>query len=229
MKIKQPSECRTLTQVSGVSVLIVSIFILPVFFTSACSASKEIVVKRAKESIERHTYDQGNRPESRVASHPSDEANTHWEFEFVPEIGVERISLTRANNQFVSVVRVKRVEVQLGLPIQVWLPASVTPKVSAHEGGHIEICRYFYSDAERSAHLAAEGIFNREFSGTGSTETESMQNAVESAGAALAAPFRNSVVLPASRASAIYDDLTKHGQAGTEVEAAVRAAIAQAK
>lgn len=216
-------------QVTAISIAVTCFAIVCMFCTADCSASKAVVVTKSNETVEKHIYDKDNRPDDKVAAHPSVEANTHWDFEFVPEIGVERTSLKKKANEFESVVRVKQVAIALALPIHMWLPASATAKVIAHENGHIAICKHFYLDAESCARTAAEGIVNREFSGVGATEGESMSNALESASSALTAPFRDSVILPANRASSIYDKLTRHGQADTKVEEAVRAAIAQAK
>lgn len=224
VKRKQCSSCDAQARVPA---LIACVFLACACVLS-CSSNNAVVVKMSDVSIEKRIYDENNRPDDKVSSHPSVEANTHWDFEFIPEIGFERTSLKEHGNEFVSVVLVKKVEITLALPIQIWLPASATEKVIAHEGGHVEICRHFYSSAEKCARAAAETIVNREFSGCGATESESMRIAVESAGAALATPYRNSVILPANRASSIYDELTKHGQADTPVNVAVKEAIEQA-
>lgn len=196
---------------------------------AGCSSTSAIELKKATLSIKKLVYDKDNRPPERVAQHPSVEANTHWDFEFVPEIVVKKTKLEKTENQFTSFVCVKKVKIDLRLPVQVWLPESASAKVIAHEDGHVAICRHYYDQAEAQAYRAAQGILERTFSGTGESERESMQKALEAASVALVTPYQNAVVLPANRASAIYDKLTNHGQASVAAQRAVKQAIDEAR
>lgn len=194
-----------------------------------CNHSQDVVIRKVNESVERHFYDKDNRPEEEVERHPSVEANTHWEFEFVPEIRVQRVNLQQKAGEYISTFRVKKVEIALSLPIRVWLPESASQKVIDHEDGHVAICKHFYKDAEKQARSAAEKIIGCEFSGVGKSENESMQKGMEAASFALVKPYQDSVIQPANRASALYDALTMHGQASVAPEAAVKEAIGSGK
>lgn len=215
-------------QPAAILILIWCMYIVSVPLLAGCSTFGAIEIKKGRESIEKRVYDKDNRPDDQVAEHPSVEANTHWDFEFVPEIGIERTKLQKKDSKFTTEVCVKKVRIDLRLPIRVWLPESASPKVIAHENGHVAICRHFYEDAENQAYIASKAILETKFSGCGETESESMQKALEAASLKLVAPFRNAVILPANRASAIYDDLTNHGQADMPVETAVKRAISEA-
>jgi len=208
--------------VLGVCALCCSLF-------SGCSEKREIVVNKSPISIDRRIYDIDNRPDEQVARHPSVEANTHWDFGFVPQIRVQRVKLIEQGGRFTSLVKVRKVELDLSLLVKIWLPESASSRVVEHEDGHVAICKHFYSNAEKQAFKAAEGVLGREFLGSGETENESMDKAVESASAALAAPFRNAVIIPASNASSIYDALTKHGQSDKPVDIAVKEALGQTR
>lgn len=196
---------------------------------AGCSAKREIVVNKSPISIDRRIYDIDNRPDEQVAKHPSVEANTHWDFGFVPQIRVQRIKLSKQGGKFTSLVKVRKVELDLSLLVKIWLPESASSRVVQHEDGHVAICKHFYSDAEKQAFKAAEEVLGREFLGSGGTENESMEKALESASAVLAAPFRNAVIIPTSRASSVYDALTKHGQSDMPVDIAVKEALDQAR
>ncbi len=182
------------------------------FMLFSCSSSEEVVIEKAPESVSKHVYDQGNRPKSQIKLHPSVEANTHWEFNFVPEIQVRRTRLERNGEEFIALVKVEKVKIDLALPIDVWLPESASEKVIAHEEGHIALCKHFYKDAGFSARQAANALLGREFSGHGKSESECTKNAIEAASAVLSEAYQERIVLPAHRASATYDELTAHGQ-----------------
>ena len=196
---------------------------------AGCSAKREIVVNKLPINIDRRIYDIDNRPDEQVANHPSVEANTHWDFGFVPQIRVQRVKLIKQDRLFTSLVKVRKIELDLSLLVKIWLPESASKRVIEHEDGHVEICKHFYLDAEKQAYKAAEGVIDREFVGSADTENESMEKALESASTALAKPFRNAVILPTSQASSVYDALTQHGQAKIPVAEAVREALAQAR
>lgn len=194
----------------------------------ACAGPQRVIVEKAPEALARHVYDRGARPQSQVKLHPSVEANTHWEFQFVPEIQVLKTKLEQNKDDMVATVRVKNVKIELALPIDMWLPESASEKVIAHENGHIEICKHFYKNADLVAHKSASAICDREFSGRGEDESACVRSAIEAASSILSNDYQTKIVLPAHRASAIYDKLTMHGQNSMETARAIEQSIKEA-
>lgn len=196
---------------------------------SSCSSPERIVIVKAPELVSKHVYDQGSRPASQIKLHPSVEANTHWEFNFIPEIQVTQTRLERNGDEFIAGVRVERVKIELALPIDVWLPESASKKVTAHEEGHIALCKHFYKDAGLAARQSAINLCDKEFSGHGKSESECTKNAIAAASSILSKGYQERVVLPTHRASAIYDELTAHGQNSLPEAKAIELSIKAAR
>ncbi|MBA3993964.1 MAG: hypothetical protein C0469_10590, partial [Cyanobacteria bacterium DS2.3.42] len=170
-------------------------FLLSLTLLSSCS-SEEVIVDKAPELVNKHIYDKDNRPKSEIKRHPSVEANTHWEFSFVPEVQVKNNKLERRGNEFVASVKVERVKIDLALPIDMWLPESASEKVIAHEEGHIAICKHFYKDADYAAREHANALLGRVFSGHGQDESECVRNAMEAISTVLSEAYQKRVIQP---------------------------------
>ena len=91
-----------------------------------------VSVHKGEPVIEKHVYDKDNRPTQEIGKHPSVEANTHWDFQIIPEITVERKEVKPNKQGLSATVMVKTVSIELKLPIEMWLPASAAERVIAH-------------------------------------------------------------------------------------------------
>jgi len=202
--------------------------LLSLIFLSSCS-SQRVIVDKAPEVVNKHIYDKDNRPKSEIKLHPSVEANTHWEFSFIPEIQGTSTGMERRGNEFVASMKVDRVKIDLALPIDVWLPESASEKVIAHEEGHISICKHFYKDADYAARELANELLGREFSGHGQNENECLRNATDAISTALSEAYQKKIIQPANRVSASYDKLTDHGQNSLPEKTAIELSIKAAR
>jgi hypothetical protein len=193
---------------------------------SACnSASSVVTVRKSEPVIQKHAYDKNNRLPEEIEKHPSVEANTHWDFQCVPEVIVERKKLEPRSPGFAATVLVQNVSVDVKLPIDVWLPEGASERVAAHEEGHISICKHFYKYADTVANQCANEVLGHVFEGAGKDENEATQRAMEAASSALVACYHRKIIEPANRASAAYDRLTSHGQNSAPIDEAINKAI----
>lgn len=195
---------------------------------AACNTAQPVSVRKSEPVIQRHAYDKDNRPPEEVGKHPSVEANTHWDYRITPEITVERKKLEPSTQGLQATVLVKRISVELALPIEMWVPEGVSDRVIAHEDGHIRICKHFYSDAENVARECANSTIGHTYEGAGKDENEAIQGAIEIATGELCTCYQRKIIEPTNRASATYDRLTSHGQNSTPIGEAVDKAIQEA-
>ncbi len=216
---------KKLMALAKINLLPAATVFLSAALLAACNSAQPVSVHKSDPLIQRHAYDKDNRPPEEVGKHPSVEANTHWDYRIIPEVTVERKKLEPNMQGFQATVLVKRVVVELALPIEMWVPEGVSERVLAHEEGHIRICKHFYSDAENVARECANSTIGHTYEGVGKDENEAIQRAIELATGELCTCYQRKIIEPTNRASATYDRLTSHGQNSTPIGEAVGKAI----
>lgn len=202
--------------------------LLPVFI-AGCVDSRAVTVRRTKLFAHKHDLKTETRPKTPGEFHCSANENTFWDFKFVPTLAVEKTKMIKEEHWYSVTAKVKQITVEVSVPFDMWLPENASASVIAHEDGHIRICRHFFRDAAHQARKCALHVLGREFTGEAKDEEAAMKLAMDAAGKEMRHCYREKIVDPAARASAIYDKLMSDDSKKMTVDAAIEKAIADAQ
>lgn len=156
------------------------------------------------------------------------QATTNWDFMINVNASVTKEKVERSSTGYSVTVKAKSLNVEIGLPIDMWVLEDADEKIVAHEDGHVRICRYYYRDSARQARKCAIHVMNRDFVGQGSDEQSAIKQAVNKITSEIVVCYRDKISNPAKRASEIYDKLTECGAKPTAVRNAINQAIDEA-
>lgn len=224
---KQRKACRSTRTFARVGIGTVSSLLLPVLLT-ACVDSTAVTVRKEKMYPQKYTIGEGGTPKS-GAHHCSTNANTSWDFKFTPVIAVTKVKAIKEAHWYSTTVKVKYVTVQMSLPFEIWAPKNPSDEFVAHQDGHVRICRLFYRDAAHQARKCALHVIGREFTGEAKDEATAEKLAIHAVATEITDCYREKIVLPAVRASELFDKLTAKGPDQMPVPDAIDKAIAEAQ
>ncbi len=136
-------------------------------------------------------------------------AVTQWEFKSWAKIDYNVESTEQTKDSYLVTLKIKRVELTLGLPIKIHLPKDATEQLKMHELGHVQICERVYEQSEGPARKAVEAVFSRQYSGSGKTIEEARAAALNVASSEIAQSYQESTRVVVDDVSEIYDFLQK--------------------
>jgi hypothetical protein len=115
-------------------------------------------------------------------------------------------------------IKITKVNMNIELPIVMWIPKRCPQKVVDHEQGHVRICTRIYDGAENAARDAATRVVGMKIEGHGDTAESACAEAVNKAAETVCEDYRKNTVEIADCISKIYDDLTAQGNASASVD-----------
>jgi len=187
-----------------------------------CSADAPaaVTVEKAPVVVVRKTFDRRNPPKDMPALGPDADAITN--INFTCSANARYATVLRAREGPAgsgSSTRINDIAVKVGLEITIWVPRGARRKLVDHEGGHRVIGERVYETAERVAREEARRWVGRRV--TGADDDAAVREATQRCCDA----YLDATSNRAGRIGRLYDEITRHGRADTEVEAAIEEAF----
>ena len=116
------------------------------------------------------------------------------------------------------------VDINLSLPITVWLENGAPPRIVEHESGHALITEYYYANIEVYARRAALAVIGKNFDGKGKDRRSAEDDATGKAIGQVREEILNRTRVRAVACNDRYDKITDHGRnPGSQADAAAKA------
>ena len=166
-----------------------------------------VTVSKSKPIVEIKNFDPKN-PPADVGE--ENDGITHWKFLCPTEVNYQLVE--EVSDDTGSFVRIKviGVNVKLALRITEWLPNEADSSLKDHEGGHAEICKRIYEEADGGAQELAKMIVGKTFAGNGANSKEACKAAGSAAISEFSSMYEESIAMKAQQISEIYDMLARH-------------------
>lgn len=185
-----------------------------------CVDSEAITVRKTKLHVQKHELTE----DARRGAAP-EKTKSHWEFTFQPDIVVEKIKGKEDASGYSGIFKVKKIEVHIALPFDLWVSDDASQKAIDHEDGYVKICRRIYRDASHVARKSAIHQIGREIEARGRDEQSARLNAIDIAATEMHAFYKEKIVEPTNRAVAKYRTLTQVGSNDISVDEAISQAL----
>lgn len=160
-----------------------------------------------------------------IVRHSVEQGETSWFFHCYPNFNYR---FDTRNSHQVTLIP-QSVQMRIGLDVTQVVPHRCSEKLQAHEDGHVEICKRIYADAEKIAREYSEAAVGKPFTGTGATEKDAIDNAIDIASRFVCDKYSAKTGKLCDRVSAIYDEITSHGVADISEDKAIDQAFKRAK
>jgi hypothetical protein len=179
-----------------------------------------LVVKKAPPTVGHQSFDPRHPPKQMPPPVPGKAGLCHYEFTTdiraggdIDQVAPGQIKLT-----------VDTIEINLSLPITIWLAPNAPKRILEHEEGHRQICEYYYANAEVYARRAADAYMGKAFTGQGKDKQAAVDNAMDQVILAISKQIMDQTRVRAVACNDRYDKITDHSRnPGVQSEAAVKA------
>jgi hypothetical protein len=187
-----------------------------------CSLSS-VIVEKSPATVER-LLKQATFSNPKVQNNFDSTARTTWYFACKPSFDYDVVSESTSGGQTTAILLIRRVQMQISLPIQVRAAKNAPPDLLAHENGHVRICHIIYTDADRLARESAQKVIGRQFTGVGIDSEAARQKALDAAGEQICSAYRQGTVERVNDISDLYDQIST-AMPSLPVEAAVQESL----
>jgi hypothetical protein len=149
---------------------------------------------------------------------------TEWFFHCRPQIDVDAVVNESASYPVVTAT-VRGAQLEVGLSVKQRLVQPAAPQLIAHEGGHLQICKRIYADAEAVAERACRDLIGKQFTAEGTSRQLAIEAAKEQASRELCRAYRSQTARRADAVSNMYDNITAHAQLSISPQQAIEEAF----
>lgn len=193
---------------------------------SGCIDSQSVTVRKAKMLV--HRYEITDAESSTLAfSNPGGVSKCRWEYRFQPEIQVEKIRSHKDSSGCTAVFKVKKIEIHLELPFDIFTRKNASQKEHDHQDGYVKICRRFYRESSHAARKSGVHLIGKEITGHGKNEDDARFDAISNSSKQMLDFYKEKVVSPAEHAVAEYRKLTENGNNDMSVSDAIAKAMGE--
>jgi hypothetical protein len=180
-------------------------------------------IHKAAPTVAQRAFDPKHPPRDIPVLVPGEAGITHYEY--TTDIAVAGDTDTLGPGS-VNVI-VDTADINLSLPITVWLENKPPQVMIDHENGHVAISEYYYANIDVYARRAAQAIMGKTFSGTGKDKQSAEDDASHKAIQQIETEILNQTRVRAVACNDRYDQITNHGRnPGSQADAAAQAEAA---
>ncbi len=155
---------------------------------------------------------------------PDTKARCDYKFILESMMDYDIIENVEENNKFLVRLKISTVHARLSLPIEIFYPPTPDERTKAHEMGHATICKRVYSSASDAIKEAAKPLFERIYTGQGSSKAEACEEALQIALNELGSEYNINTADVTKDIFEIYDFLEtdEHSNSNDSVEESFR-------
>lgn len=148
-------------------------------------------------------------------------ARTDWAFSILTELDFSDLEEKKESDGWHVWLTVTGVKLRLALPITTFLSEKAPKYVAEHENGHVSICRRIYEKSREIALDSSTKTIGKRFEGVGADRRQALSSALQLAGQAVAAPYREKTAGLADKVSSAYDQLCQREDRRNQVRQTV--------
>jgi hypothetical protein len=177
-------------------------------------------IHKAAPTVAQRTFDPKRPTKDIPVMIPGEAGIAHYEY--TTDIGVAGDTDVLGPGN-VNVI-VDTADINLSVPITVWLENNAPQRIVEHEKGHVSIIEYYYANIDVYARRAAQAIMGKTFSGTGKDKQSAEDDATHKAIQQIEKDILDHTRVRAVACNDRYDKITDHGRnPGSQADAATQA------
>jgi hypothetical protein len=186
---------------------------------SAWAQATGVTVHKANPSVAQRTFDPKRPPRDMPVMVPGEAGLTHYEYTTDIAVAGDIDTLGPGSVNLI----VDTADVNLSLPITVWLETNAPKNMIDNENGQVAISEYYYANIDVYAQQAAQAVMGKTFSGTGRDKQSAENDATHKAIQQIEQDILNHTRVRAVACNDRYDKLTDHGRnGGSQADAAIQ-------
>ena len=190
------------------------------FVASAWTQAPGVTVHKAAPTVSQRTFDPKRPPRDIPVMIPGEAGLAHYEYTTDIAVAGDTDVLGPGN---VNVI-VDTVEINLSLPITIWLENNAPQRIVEHENGHAAISEYYYANIDAYAHRAGQAVLGKTVNGTGKDKQSAENDATSKAIKQIREDILGQTRVRAVACNDRYDKITDHGRnSGSQADAATKA------
>ena len=191
-----------------------------VAWASARAQALSVVIHKARPTVSERSFNPDDPPAEMPLRIPGEAGLTHSEFATQIAVAGRTQFAGPGSVRFV----VDAVEVDLSLPISVWVERNTPSQVIDHENGHIAIFKYYYANIDAYARRTAQQLVGKIFTGQGNDLQAARNNATHQAILQIESAILHETRDRAAACNDRYDRMTDYGRnPGSQTQAAAEA------
>jgi hypothetical protein len=182
-----------------------------------------VTVKKAAPTVAQRRFDPKHPPRDIPVFVPGEGGLVHYEF--TTDIAVAGDTDTLGPGS-VNVI-IDTADINLSVPITMWLENNPPQRIVEHENGHVAIVEYYYANIDVYARQAAQAIMGKTFSGTGKDKQSAEDDATHKATQQIEQYILDHTRVRAVACNDRYDKITDHSRnPGSQADAVAQAEAA---
>jgi hypothetical protein len=190
------------------------------FCATAWGQATGVTVHKAPPTVAQRAFDPRHPPRDIPVMAPGEAGITHYEYTTDIAVAGDIDTLGPGSVNLI----VDTADVNLSLPITVWLENNAPKNMVDHENGHVAISEYYYANIDVYVRRAAQAVMGKTFSGTGKDKQSAEDNATHNAIQAIEKDILDHTRVRAVACNDRYDQITNHGRnPGSQADAATQA------
>jgi hypothetical protein len=194
------------------------------FFFAAATAWAQgppgVNIHKAAPTVAQRTFDPKRPPKDIPVMIPGEAGLTHYEYTTDIAVAGDTDVLGPGSVN----VTIDTADINLSLPITVWLENNAPQVMVQHENGHVAISEYYYANIDVYARRAGQAVMGKTFSGTGKDKQSAEDNATNKAIQQIEKAILDQTRVRAVSGNDRYDQITNHGRnPGSQADAATQA------
>jgi hypothetical protein len=194
------------------------------FFVVAASARAQgppgVNIHKAAPTVAQRTFDPKHPPRDIPVMVPGEAGLTHYEYTTDIAVAGDTDVLGPGSVN----VTIDTADINLSLPITVWLENNAPQTMVQHENGHVAISEYYYANIDVYARRAGQAVMGKTFSGAGKDKQSAEDDATNKAIQQITKAILDQTRVRAVAGNDRYDQITNHGRnPGSQADAATQA------
>jgi hypothetical protein len=187
---------------------------------SAWAQGPGLTVHKAAPTVAHRTFDPKHPPQDIPVMVSGEAGLLHYEFTTDIGVGGDTDVLGPGNVN----VTIDTVDINLSLPITMWLENNAPQRLVEHETGHMSISEYYYANIDVYARRAGQAVMGKTFNGTGKDKQSAVNNATDKAVKQIEKDILDQTRVRAVACNDRYDKITDHSRnPGSQADAVAKA------
>ena len=182
-----------------------------------------VTVKKAVPTVGQRRFDPKHPPRDIPVFVPGEGGLVHYEF--TTDIAVAGDTDTLGPGS-VNVI-IDTADINLSVPITMWLENNPPQRIVEHENGHVAIVEYYYANIDVYARQAAQAVMGKTFSGAGKDKQSAEDDATHKVTQQIEQYILDRTRVRAVACNDRYDKITDHSRnPGSQADAVAQAEAA---
>jgi hypothetical protein len=191
-----------------------------IYAASAWAQGTGVTVHKAAPTVGQRRFDPKHPPRDIPVFVPGEGGLVHYEFTTDIAVAGDTDTLGPGSVN----VTIDTADINLSVPITVWLENNAPQRIVEHENGHVAIVEYYYANIDVYARRAAQAVMGKTFSGTGKDKQSAEDDATHKVTQQIEKAILDQTRVRAVACNDRYDKITDHSRnPGSQADAVAMA------